>query len=136
MDVDASCQDNNNKKEKHTRGTFIKWMQGKCYGCGSKEHAKKDRNHECNICNHCGKTGHMTPVCFNKYISKASKLAGAAATANDSSAPSSSSSKPSISASATNSSPAKDNKNADLLAQLMVTVKKQEAELTALKASF
>jgi hypothetical protein len=71
MDVDTSRQEASNKKEKRTRGSYIKWMQGKCYGCGSKEHSKKDGNHEQDICNHCGKMGHRTPVCFTKYLGKA-----------------------------------------------------------------
>jgi SMC interacting uncharacterized protein involved in chromosome segregation len=42
----------------------------------------------------------------------------------------------STSASTTNSLPAKDNKYADLLAQLQVTIVKQGKELEALKVSF
>jgi hypothetical protein len=71
MDVDMSRQEASNKKEKRMRGSYIKWMQGKCYGCGSKEHNKKDGNHEQDVCNHCGKTGHRTPICFTKYLGKA-----------------------------------------------------------------
>jgi hypothetical protein len=134
MDIDASRQEASNKKEKHTRGTYIKWMQGKCYGCGSKEHNKKDGNHERDVCNHCGKTGHRTPVCFTKYLGKAGQQSRANATAEEAETPPKS--KPSASASASNSSPAKDNKYADLLAQLQATITKQGKELEALKASF
>jgi hypothetical protein len=115
-------------------GSYIKWMQGKCYGCGSKEHNKKDGNHEWDVCNHCGKTGHRTPVCFTKYLGKAGQQSQANATAEEAETPA----KPKLSttASATNSLPAKDNKYADLLAQLQATITKQGKELEALKASF
>jgi hypothetical protein len=109
-------------------------MQGKCYGCSSKEHTKKDGNHKRDVCNHCGKTGHRTPVCFTKYLGKAGQATRANTTTEEAEAPTKT--KPSASASATNSSSAKDNKNADLLAQLMVTIDKQGKELAALKASF
>jgi hypothetical protein len=115
-------------------GSYIKWMQGKCYGCGSKEHNKKDGNHEQDVCNHCGKTGHQTPVCFTKYLGKAGQQSQANTTAEEAKTPAKP--KPSTTASATNSLPAKDNKYADLLAQLQVTITKQGKELEALKASF
>jgi hypothetical protein len=134
MDIDASRQEASNKKEKCTRRSYIKWMQGKCYGCGSKEHNKKDGNHERDVCNHCGKTGHRTPVCFTKYLSKAGQQSRANATTEEAETPPKP--KPSASASTTNSSPAKDNKYADLLAQLQATITKQGKELEALKASF
>jgi hypothetical protein len=124
MDVDASRQEASNKKEKHMCGSYIKWMQGKCYGCGSKEHNKKDGNHERDVCNHCGKTGHRTPVCFTKYLGKAGQQSQANATAEEAETPPKP--KPSTSASATNLSPAKDNKYADLLAQLQATITNKE----------
>jgi hypothetical protein len=72
MQVDATCQGNQKPKEaKKDRASYIKSMQGKCYGCGSDKHTKKDGNHERDVCNHCSKTGHQSPVCFNKYIGKA-----------------------------------------------------------------
>jgi hypothetical protein len=134
MDVDTSRQEASNKKEKHTCGTYIKWMQGKCDGCSSKEHNKKDGNHERDVCNHCGKTGHRTPICFTKYLGKAGQQSRANTTAEEAETPAKP--KPSASTSATNSSPAKDNKYADLLAQLQATIAKQGKELEALKASF
>jgi hypothetical protein len=109
-------------------------MQGKCYGCGSKEHTKKDGNHRQDVCNHCSKTGHRTPVCFTKYLGKAGQQSRANATAEEAKTPPKP--KPSASASTTNLSPAKDNKYADLLAQLQATITMQGKELEALKASF
>ena len=41
MEVDASCQ-----KEERNRHTYVAFMRGKCYGCGSTDHTKKDRKHE------------------------------------------------------------------------------------------
>jgi hypothetical protein len=64
MQVDATCQGNSGKPKelKKDRGSYIKHMQGKCYGCGSTDHTKKEGNHECDVCNHCGKTGHRSLV--------------------------------------------------------------------------
>jgi hypothetical protein len=72
MQVDATCQGNQKPYEtKKDCASYIKSMQGKCYGCGSDKHTKKDGNHERDVCNHCGKMGHRSPVCSNKYIGKA-----------------------------------------------------------------
>jgi hypothetical protein len=134
MQVDASRQQQQSgsaKPGQKTRADYMKYMQGKCFGCGSKDHAKKDGKHERDVCNHCGKTGHRSTVCFTKFLGKPGKTAGAAATSD------STDSTPSSSASATNETPAKDSKTqADLLAQLMEKVKAQEAQINALKASF
>jgi hypothetical protein len=45
-------------------------MKGRCFGCGSKDHAKADGNHDCKVCHHCKKTGHHSTVCFAKYMGK------------------------------------------------------------------
>jgi Retrotransposon gag protein len=136
MQVDATRQQpqSGGKPGQKTKAEYMKWMQGKCFGCGSKDHAKKDGKHERDVCNHCGKTGHRSNVCFTKYLGKPGKTAGAAATSESTdSTPSSSTD----TAAATKQSPAKDSKNqADLLAQLMEKVKAQEAQINALKASF
>jgi hypothetical protein len=91
-------------------------------------------NHERNMCNHCGKTGHRSTICFGKYMGTPKK-AGVAATAgstNSSAMPSSS-----TTASTTNTAPAKDSKiQADLLASLMEQVKAQEEQIKVLSASF
>ena len=134
MDIDASCQNQQSStgSNQTNRQTYLKWMTGKCFGCGSKDHTKKDGHHECDVCNHCGKTGHRSTVCFSKYMKKPGKDAAAAATTTEST-PSSSTS----TASATTNSLAKDSKQqADLLAQLMEKVKAQEQQIAALKSSF
>jgi hypothetical protein len=137
MQVDATRQDNsaNNKTQKN-RGSYIKHMQGKCYGCGSDKHTKKDGNHERDVCNHCGKTGHRSPVCFTKYIGKPA-TAKAAANTDGSTSQATPPSAPKATASASTSAPAKNNKTqADLLAELMKRIEDQDAQIKALKASF
>jgi hypothetical protein len=69
MQVDTSTQKPQQPGAgKKTKANFSKFMQGKCFGGGSKDHSKKNRNHECNVCNHCGKTSHRSTVCFGKYM--------------------------------------------------------------------
>ena len=68
MEVDASCQ--SVPKENHNRRTFVTFMKGKCYSCGSTDHTKANGKHEHDICGHCKKVGHCSPVCFNKYLGK------------------------------------------------------------------
>ena len=72
MDIDTSCQTQQSSSggNQLNRQTYLKWMTGKCFGCGSKDHAKKDGGHEHDICNHCRKTGHRGPICFSKYMKK------------------------------------------------------------------
>ena len=65
MEVDASRQ-----KEECNRRTYMAFMKGKCYGCGSPDHAKKDGQHNRDICGHCKKVGHWSSVCFSKYMGK------------------------------------------------------------------
>ena len=111
MNIDTSRQNQQSPtgNEQHNRQTYLKWLTGKCFGCGSKDHSKKNGDHIRDICNHCRKMGHRGPVCFSKYMKKPPTKAAATTTE---STPSSSTS----TASATTSSPAKDSKQqADLL---------------------
>jgi hypothetical protein len=136
MQVDATRQDNSGNKTQKNRGSYIKHMQGKCYGCGSDKHTKKDGNHERDVCNHCGKTGHRSPVCFTKYIGKPA-TAKTAATTDGSTSQATPPSAPKATASASTSAPAKNNKTqADLLAELMKRIEDQDAQIKALKVSF
>ena len=128
MEVDASRQ-----KEERNRRTYMSFMKGKCYGCGSTDHAKKDRQHNRDICSHCKKVGHCSPVCFSKYMGK--PIAAKAAASQES--PEASGSKEKATASATQNVLAKDSKGqADLLAKLMAQIKEQSAQIDALKVSF
>ena len=70
MDMDASWQQQQPGKEQHNRKTYLSWMRGKCFGCGSPDHTKKDGKHEKNICSHCKKLGHCSSMCFSKYSGK------------------------------------------------------------------
>ena len=56
MDIDAS------RGNGKTRQDFLKEMNGRCFGCGSKLHTKKDGGHEREICDHCLGTGHKSMV--------------------------------------------------------------------------
>ena len=135
MEVDATRQQQSGKKVRNQK-TYLAFMKGKCYGCGSPDHTKANRNHERDICNHCRKVGHRSPVCQSKCLGKPA-AAKAAATEQEQPTPSTSMSKGKASVSATTPSPAKDSKGqADLLAQLMVQIKEQSAQIEALKASF
>ena len=48
MEVDATCM----------REEFLRRMRGRCFGCGSTAHTKKDGNHEREVCKHCMHVGH------------------------------------------------------------------------------
>jgi hypothetical protein len=142
MQVDATRTGStgNNNGPKKDRAAYMKHMQGKCYGCGSTQHTKKDGGHERDVCNHCGKVGHRSMVCFAKYVGKPGKSASAKATTDGTVSTPSTSSQPAATAAASSSSkpsPAKDNKTqADLLAQLMAKIQEQDEQIKALKASF
>ena len=129
MEVDTSHQ-----KEERNRRTYMAFMKGKCYGCGSTDHAKKDGKHERDICGHCKKVAHRSRVCFSKYLGKP---IAAKAAASQETPEASASGKEKATASATQNASAKDSKGqADLLAKLMAQIKEQSAQIDALKASF
>ncbi|EAU82797.2 hypothetical protein CC1G_10916 [Coprinopsis cinerea okayama7 len=43
-------------------------MRGRCFGCGSSAHIKKDGNHGSLRCNHCQRLGHSANVCQDKFM--------------------------------------------------------------------
>ena len=55
----------------------MKQMAGKCFGCGSTDHIKKNGSHDWEICHHCQKAGHRANVCFDKYMGKEKKAKAA-----------------------------------------------------------
>ena len=46
-------------------------MLGRCYGCGSKAHARREGNHDCNLCGYCKRVGHQEVVCMDKFLGRA-----------------------------------------------------------------
>ncbi len=141
MQVNATKQKLAEGKKNST--TYHAWMKDKCYGCGSKAHTKKDGNHEHDICNHCGKTGHHGPVCMAKYLGKTATAKAAATQDLDSTkAEPANSSLPVAKAAASSEvkgkgkALAKDSSQGDLLAQLMEQIKAQDTKIKALESSF
>ncbi len=138
MQVDASRQQQGrSNKNTKSRADFQNFMKGKCYGCGKTDHAKKDGNHERDVCNYCQKTGHRSNVCMIKYMGKPAKAKAAATTESpaSSSTPSSDSTSAVATASAT-TAPAKGESQVELMARLIEQVKKQQEQIAALSAAF
>ncbi|KAF5378699.1 hypothetical protein D9757_010786 [Collybiopsis confluens] len=57
MDVDATRTVTGKSSDDYRR-----FMTGRCYGCGSRNHRKADGHHERDVCDHCGLTGHLASV--------------------------------------------------------------------------
>ena len=53
-------------------------MNGRCFGCRSKSHTKKDGGHEWEICDHCLGTGHKSMVCMCRYFGLPKRVKAAA----------------------------------------------------------
>jgi hypothetical protein len=53
-----------------TREGYKRFMQGRCWGCGSKAHTKRDGNHERDMCSHCNRVGHRGGVCADKFMGR------------------------------------------------------------------
>src|SRR6201996_200408 len=135
MDMDASQQQQPGK-EQHTRCTYLSWMKGECFGCGSPDHTKKDGKHKKDICGHCKKVGHHSPVCMAKYLGKPI-VAKAAATEQAAASSSTTDTKGKASISATTPAPAQNSKaQADLLTKLTAQMQEQSVQIEALKSSF
>ena len=60
MNVDAT----------HTREEFMCQMRGKCFGCGSSTHAKRDGHYEHDLCTYCKRPGHCEGVCMDKFLGR------------------------------------------------------------------
>ena len=58
MDVDAT----------RTKEGYMCQMRGRCFGCGSTDHTKRDSNHEHDLCKHCMRVGHLEAMCLSKYM--------------------------------------------------------------------
>jgi ribosome-binding protein aMBF1 (putative translation factor) len=73
MDVDAT----------RMRDEFLRRMKGKCFGCGSTAHSKREGNHERDLCAYCKRVGHRDAVCMEKFLGRG-KSQKAAATGEES----------------------------------------------------
>ena len=115
MDVDAT----------RTREEFNRLMRGKCYGCSSEAHVKKDGGHNREICNHCRRAGHHEVVCMDKFLKKPCSQRVSATAEGEGEAQT---------AASTSTPPAAD--TAGLLAQLMEQQKLLAEQIAALQQSF
>ena len=115
MEVDAT----------RTREEFNRLMRGKCYGCGSDAHVKKDGGHDREICNYCRRVGHRELVCMDKFLKKPRSQRAAATTEGEE--------EPQTAASTSN--PAAVDTSA-LLAQLLEQQKLLAEQIAAIQQSF
>ena len=115
MEVDAT----------RTREEFNRLMRGKCYGCGSDAHVKKDGGHDREICNYCRRVGHRELVCMDKFLKKPRSQRVAATTEGEE--------EPQTAASTSN--PAAVDTSA-LLAQLLEQQKLLAEQIAAIQQSF
>ena len=60
MDVDAT----------RTRNEFMRRMRGRCFGCGSAVHSKKEGGHDRVLCTYCKRVSHKEVVCMDKFMEK------------------------------------------------------------------
>ena len=63
MDIDANRTSNGN-----TRDGFISRMRGRCYGCGSQSHEKRNCPQKDTVCRYCARRGHLEAVCQDKFM--------------------------------------------------------------------
>lgn len=75
MEVDASFT-------RKSTDDYKKFMVGRCYGCGLREHRKAEGHHERDICSHCGMTGHLAPVCRRKFFGQTGQRQKTASTSS------------------------------------------------------
>jgi hypothetical protein len=61
------------------RKEFLRKMRGKCFSCGSGVHARKDGNHDHDLCVYCKRVGHREVVCMDKFMGKPKGQKAAAA---------------------------------------------------------
>ena len=139
MDLDAMCQGQSKQRGQNqqssgsgkNRASWMKQMTGKCFGCGSTEHTKKNGGHDQEICHHCQKAGHRTNVCFDKYMGKEKK----AKAASMQQAASTFSGQAQVALTST-PSPAPSSSQGKLVKLLMEQQKALSEQLEALKSSF
>ncbi|KAG2011156.1 hypothetical protein CC2G_011305 [Coprinopsis cinerea AmutBmut pab1-1] len=64
MDIDATRTGPNGR----SREEYLQAMRGRCFGCGSTAHVKKDGNHGSLRCNYCHRMGHSEKVCQDRFM--------------------------------------------------------------------
>ena len=139
MDLDAThqgqgkqCgQNQQSSGSGKNRASWMKQMAGKCFGCGSTDHTKKNGSHDREVCHHCQKAGHRANVCFDKYMGKEKK---AKAASTQQAASTSSGQTQAASTSAPTSAPSSS--QGELVKLLMEQQKALLEQLEALKSSF
>ena len=99
-------------------------MTGKCFGCGSTAHSKKDRNYERDLCSWCGRTGHREVVCQSKYRGQPKKQRVAA---TEDKVPDTAAPAPEATISASRD---------DVIAQLLEGQRQLAAQIEAMKQAF
>ena len=111
--------------------SWMKQMAGKCFGCGSMDHTKKNGGHDWEICHHCQKVGHHANVCFDKYMRKEKK---AKAASTQQAASTSSGNMQAVSTSTP--TPTSSSSQSELVKLIMKQQKALLEQLEALKSSF
>ena len=61
----AQTQGNGRTVDDHQR-----LMHGRCYGCGSRDHLKRDGNHGTTRCQYCERFGHIQTVCLDRFLGR------------------------------------------------------------------
>lgn len=121
MDIDATRGPNGKSKF-----DFLSAMKGRCFGCGSSQHNKRDGGHERDLCSWCLRTGHKDSVCQDRYLGHPRKQKVAASDTPTPDAPEVSAAGPSNSASVSATTTGID----------LASMQQQLAELTKTVAAF
>lgn len=66
--MDTSVGASRTPSNGRTRDQFTEKMKGRCYGCGSSAHIKRDGNHAGVKCDYCQRLGHFSSVCQDKFL--------------------------------------------------------------------
>ncbi|KAG2008145.1 hypothetical protein CC2G_013607 [Coprinopsis cinerea AmutBmut pab1-1] len=64
MDIDATRVGPNGR----SRDDYVAMMRGRCFGCGSRDHIKRDGDHTALRCTHCQRMGHTAGVCQDRFM--------------------------------------------------------------------
>ena len=132
MEIDAS----QSSPPGCTREDFQKHMAGRCYGCGSKDHQKKDGGHDRSLCDWCGRTGHLSGVCQDWFMGKPKGQAQAQIAASNSSPAQTHPSTPDLSHPASPAPAIDPQITAASADQLAIQIKQLEQQMKALMESF